>query len=250
MLTVPTTFLKGTPSTPFTNTYSCLFDGVQDYVSMGNVLGAYLEYNVAWSVSFWMRGDAISGTDTLFSKQDQSVSFRGLNIYTSSSRIYVSLVNTWSANAIWSYGTTTLSNATWYNIVVTYDGSSDESGLKIYLNGSAETMNNLTNGLNATTNIGNLAPMLIGARDAGALPFDGNIDEVSLIASELSAADVTAIYGGGSPSSMSPYSPVGWWRMGDPGGTSEFPTITDVGSSGSNGTMTNMTSADIVAQVP
>ena len=38
-----------------------------------------------------------------------------------------------------------------------------------------------------------------------------------------------------------------WWRMGD-GDT--FPTLTDNGSGGNDGTMTNMSSGNIVEDVP
>ena len=43
---------------------------------------------------------------------------------------------------------------------------------------------------------------------------------------------------------------VGWWRMGDPNGTAAFPTIVDQSTNSNDGTMTNMTSGDIVTVVP
>ena len=41
--------------------------------------------------------------------------------------------------------------------------------------------------------------------------------------------------------------PIAWYRMGD-GDT--YPTITDNGSGGNDGTMTNMDAGDIVSDVP
>jgi hypothetical protein len=68
--------------------------------------------------------------------------------------------------------------------------------------------------------------------------FNGLIDEVSIFTTALSSSDATAIYNGGVPTSLTPYSPLGWWRCGD-GDTS--PTLTDNGSGGNDGTMNNFT---------
>ena len=63
----------------------------------------------------------------------------------------------------------------------------------------------------------------------------GNIDEVSLFNSELSQSDVTSIYGGGVPSSLSSYSSlISWWRF-EGSGT----TAIDSGSGGNDGTLEN-----------
>ena len=68
--------------------------------------------------------------------------------------------------------------------------------------------------------------------------WDGKLDEVSVFETELSSSDVTAIYNSGVPTSLTSYSPAGWWRMGeDDGGTGS--TITDQGSGGNDGTLTN-----------
>jgi hypothetical protein len=41
------------------------------------------------------------------------------------------------------------------------------------------------------------------------------MDEVAIWNSALSAAQIRAIYNGGTPQSLAPYSPLAWWRMGD-----------------------------------
>jgi len=73
------------------------------------------------------------------------------------------------------------------------------------------------------------------------------IDEVSVYNTALSASDATAIYNGGVPTDLTSYAPLGWFRMGD---GSTFPTINDVGSGGSNGTMNNMSASNFVTDVP
>ena len=72
----------------------------------------------------------------------------------------------------------------------------------------------------------------------------GLIDEVAFFNSALSASDMSTLRGGASagtlgvPADISSLNPVGWWRMGDINGASGV-TITDQGSGGNNGTLTN-----------
>ena len=77
--------------------------------------------------------------------------------------------------------------------------------------------------------------------------FDGKIDEVAIFTSSLTPTNVGAIYNSGTPNNLASLSPIAWYRMGD-GDT--FPTLTDNGSGGNNGTMTNMVSGDIETDVP
>ena len=88
--------------------------------------------------------------------------------------------------------------------------------------------------------------------------FEGNIDEGSVWNKALSSAEILAVYNSGIPINLlsntgnyvSSGNLQGWWRMGDPNGTSSFPTITDNSTNTNNGTMTNMVSADIELVVP
>lgn len=123
----------------------------------------------------------------------------------------------------------------WTHIVMTYNGSggSTSSNYKIYINGSE--VNTTTNNNYTTLNNSNS----IGAANNGSLfRVNGLIDEVAIFNSELSASDVSSIYNSGIPADISSLSPVGWWRMGDDDSGSGT-TITDQGSGGNDGTLTN-----------
>ena len=75
----------------------------------------------------------------------------------------------------------------------------------------------------------------------------GKVNEVAVWDSDQSG-NVAAIYNAGVPHDLAllAAAPDGWWRMGD-GDT--FPTIQDnIGSS--DGTLNNMTAADIVSDAP
>jgi hypothetical protein len=82
----------------------------------------------------------------------------------------------------------------------------------------------------------------------------GNINDVAVWQKQLTTAEVVEIYNSGTPTDLkvdtgnyeSADDLIGYWKMGD-GDT--YPTITDHGGS-NDGTMTNMTSGDIVEDVP
>ena len=105
-------------------------------------------------------------------------------------------------------------------------------------------------------------PLMFGADAATATTgqnfFEGNIDEGSVWNTALTSAELLAVYNSGIPINLlsnagdyvSSGDLQGWWRMGDPPGPSTYPDIKDLSTNTNNGTMTNMTSADIETEGP
>lgn len=229
---------------PFSNTKSVDFDGVDDFVDMGDVLD--FERTDAFSISLWFKRTRSGVSEFLVAKQESSGDLKGYTIIlpTDNKVTFVFRNNPASSGRLIVDGTTAITDTNWHHTVVTYDGSSATSGVKIYLDGSDDT-GAVQGTLSATTV--NSIPFQIGARNGG-VEFSGKIDETAVFNTELSSSDVTAIYNSGIPASLSSYSSlVSWWRMGD---NDTFPTLTDNGSGGNNGTMTNMVAGDIQTDVP
>ena len=97
----------------------------------------------------------------------------------------------------------------WHHWVVYFDPS-DITTSKLYCDGVAL-------GIYGTGTSGSPAAYTTGIRigRASAKYFEGSLDEFAIFDGELSAAQVLAIYNGGTPQSLAPYSPIVWWRMGD-----------------------------------
>jgi hypothetical protein len=232
----PETNLTGTAAAPsFTNTKSIALDGVDDFVTMGDVLD--FERTSAFSISAWVKRGGTGVNDTVVSKMESSGNYRGYLVFISSTNIVKFVLrhqNNVSARLIID-STTTITDTNWHHISVTYDGSSSVSGVKIYIDGVSDTVT--TAGTLSATTL-NSSPFNIGARNSNSLFATATIDETAIFNSELSASDVTSIYNSGVPNDISSLNPLSWWRCGD-GDTS--PTLTDNGSGGNNGTMTNFT---------
>jgi prepilin-type N-terminal cleavage/methylation domain-containing protein len=111
------------------------------------------------------------------------------------SRIYINTVATGdSVSARLGSGTTigtaTINTSSWYNLVVTWSGTT----AKFYVNGSDVTTTSTFNGLTSAGTI-----MYAGClNNAGTECVKGNIDDVRVYSKSLSAADVTSIYSAGA----------------------------------------------------
>ena len=237
----PETNLTGTAAAPsFTNTKSIRFDGIDDFVDCGN--DASLQFAESMSVSAWFKTSdngnqmVITGRGHIFSTTLSSwVLFRrsnnGIGVQLRSGNAFQYVLS----------ASNTYNDGQWHSAIFTRNISS--GNLKLYVDG---LLQNTTSGV--TSNFNNFTQKTtIGADTQSAEFFSGSIDEVAIWNTELSASDITSIYNSGVPNDISSLSPISWWRMGD-GDT--FPTLTDNGSGGNNGTMTNMTSGNIITDVP
>ena len=234
------TNITGSGGTPaFTNTKSIALDGVDDFVTMGNVANLNFQRTDAFSISTWVKRGSFTEAQILFSKMNSSGNFRGYLFYiaTASDTPHFMLRRdtSFTSQRLIVASTTTILDNNWHHLTVTYDGSSTSSGVKIYVDGVSTTT---TSSGAISDSITTPAPVNIGARNNNDYFNDFSCDEVSVFNSELSQSDVTSIYNGGVPNDISSLSPLSWWRCGD-GDTS--PTLTDNGSGGNNGTMTNFT---------
>jgi hypothetical protein len=77
--------------------------------------------------------------------------------------------------------------------VGTYDGSSNFSGEKIYVNGASKSLTNLCSSSSISASIVNSKPLLIGSRDNSTF-FPGSIDDVRVYARTLSDAEAQTLY--------------------------------------------------------
>ena len=210
----------------FSNTKSILLDGIDDYVICGN--DASLQPS-NFTICLWVKTDNNNSNRTFIHNgaADFGSSRMGFLVQQSFGNYYFRIGNGTANTTVFNGG---LIVDTWQFLTLSYDGVNMKSYLNAALQDTA-AVSNITYGTNATWN-----PFYIGRTSGGSQYVSGNIDEVSLFNSELSASDITSIYNSGVPNDISSLSPVSWWRCGD-GDTS--PTLTDNGSASNNGTMTN-----------
>jgi len=166
-------------------------DGVNDYVDIGNNLD--FSGDTPFSFSCWV--DSNSNNVDVFGKYTSSGIIKGYALSILSSgllRFY--LQNNNSTDRIRVDSTTAITSGL-KHITVTYDGSTDANGIKIYINGVSDTLSILTNGF--TGGLSSTVSFTIGT-GAGFGFFNGIIDEVGIWNRELTASEVTELYNSGS----------------------------------------------------
>lgn len=225
------------------NNYSLSFDGVNDYLTGGNILN--YDHATAFSISLWVKPQNLSVQRALFSKAGTDANVRGFALYHDSSGALFLQLRSSGANSAFTF-TTTLTSEVWQHIVLTYSGNSNISGARVYKNGTIG--NTPTSAVMSGTWLES-QNFLIAARGTG-FYFSGKIDDITVWDKALSQAEVDELYNLGAPTVPSAHSAsnnlVNYWRMGD---GDSFSTILD--NKGSNNlTMTNMSAGSIVEDVP
>ena len=237
----PETNLTGTAAAPsFTNTKSIALDGVDDFVSLSsttNLRPTDAEINAdGFSVSVWVNWSSASSGIFANGGAQETDKYWGFSFFvTSTGRAFIRKGTGGAPSPTARSDAYTAENkvasGAWTHLAFILP-SANKSTWKIYVNGVSQTLT--TSGAGGAVAYGGTAA--IGSFFQNS--FNGAIDECAVFNSELSASDVTSIYGSGVPNDISSLSPVSWWRCGD-GDTS--PTLTDNGSESNNGTMTNFT---------
>jgi len=210
---------------PFTNTYSLDFDGMDDYLNVGSI-----NLGNTFTLSAWVNLNGFANSQNIVFGGGDGI--YGMYIPNSTS-IYF---NFGSGYALFTVPA--LLTSTWYNIVFTRNGANGE----LFVNGISQGTTTALGANNFTVNFLGCEKQTIGTK----YYFNGNLDEPSIFNRVVTPTEIVTL-STAPTENLTSLNPISWWRMGD-GDT--YPTITDNGSGGNNGTMTNMDAGDIVSDVP
>ncbi len=212
------------------------FDGNDDYVTTGNRLPdayeLFADTGNEWSTSSWFKIDATANSS-------KAITGRGGG--TGASATYVVYLNGTSLKARLRGGTvtdisTSIASNIWYNVVVTWDGSTARG----YLNGNFLTTIPVGTASNQTNTF------TIGATASGnSNPFDGKISQTLVYKKSLTASEVLQNYN--ALKERYAFTPTlvqdGLVLNLDAGNTNSYPgsgtTWTDLSGNSNNGTLTN-----------
>ena len=223
----------------FANEYSVDLDGVDDYMALDT--GSISLYGF----SIWFKCDstisASSGVKGVLLGQSGTSYFLALvgNITGDFSNELIT-IRAFAQNSFAYTSASATISTDWHHVVAAWSTSAATTGgngYDIYLDGNKVGNDAGSSTPSSPYTIGSIA-FRIGQRQNGGYPFAGLIDEVSIFTSTLSASNIATLYNSGTPGDISSLSPFGWWRMGD-NNSGSGTTITDQGSGGNDGTLTN-----------
>lgn len=223
-------------------------NGTNEYISIGDVSALSFERTDPFTISIWAK--MTSGVTTnmaLVGKQESSGNFRGWALSVNSSNQLNFLLTSTGTNEIFVRATNPIvRDDTWRNYCVTYDGSSDANGVRIYEDGFQLEFTIVENTLTTTT-ITTSGAAIGASNSTGDIPFDGYLDNFAAYNKNLSPNEVFNLVGFKTPRDHGAYGPIdsliGWWRLGESQGD-KSPVNQN------NGTLQNMDSSNISTDIP
>jgi len=172
------------------------FDGVNDYVDLGDVLSTLLDGTNAFSISIWVNPTAVSGTEMFLAKQKATSPFNGFIFGMTNGYPYLYLASSLTSNELKITMDTQLTVGSLQQLILTYDGSQSASGVTLDYNGSPTAITTTSDTLNTTISTTGLN-LCIGARPGGSLPFGGVIDEIAIYNVVIPQPEKDALWNGG-----------------------------------------------------
>jgi hypothetical protein len=146
-----------------------------------------------FTLAFWMKAIDI-GQQTAMAKFDGSKGM--ITEINSSGGIQFYLMNAFVSDnlLIISSDTPFTDLGNYHHVVITYDGSSDASGIKIYTDGTLSGQTNYFDNLGTTSSVTNNADFTIGARSDGTFGTSADFDDIRIYPFALNEDQVNDLY--------------------------------------------------------
>ena len=226
--------------------YSLAFDGVDDYLETSGTF-SLLDSQTSATFSMWIKPTAVNIFQYLFSIVRSAIStqFQVACYLDNVGRIRVFGDTT----SLYTYSNTAVVSAgVWTHLCITFDLSQPLADrVVIYINGVDETDAGFRN-MNITQFATSTSGLSIAKNQNNHLPeFGGLIDEFAIFNTTLNSTQVSELYNGGEPTTIS--GAVAYWKLGEQATFSTNWTVPDqVGSN--DGTSANMTVEDRIGDAP
>lgn len=224
----------------FSNTYSVDFDGTDDYVSVASNPSLDI-----YTCSLWFKT-----AETFFSLPvagfgKSGSQYGGIRFIPSVTGRAIEYNDGVKYIAAGSLSNSEVFDNAWHHVAIVFVASgyqsttgtatNDGKGYKIFFDGTR--VDTVVETTSHSYSLATTSSFFAVGKERSNY-YEGLIDEVAVFGSSLSDSDISSIYNSGAPTDLTDYSPTLWWRMGDnDGGTGT--TITDQGSGGNDGTLTN-----------
>ncbi len=187
------------PTYSSANGGSIVFDGVDDYVNLQNILDN--TGTSPFTISTWFKTTSTANdVQTLVSKCIISLPYTGYQLGFNTSTANTSdigkvgiVVVSNTIEVMRKLTISTYNDGIWHNAVFTYDGSKTRTGMLLYIDGSQPSQE--TSDLGSIVNtISNASNYQIGARNGTNQPFYGNIANTLHYNRALSSTEVLQNY--------------------------------------------------------
>ena len=224
------------------------FDGTNESVTIPNDASIVVLKDTVFSYSLWVKTSSVSESIISNVGTDGGSPYynAGATVKTSAAgRVQFNInYRTADGRKLEIQSSNDIDDGNWHHVVCTYDGSLDYSGMNIYIDGALESVYSFTNG-NINYDLNHGKDYFFGQNGSGGSYFTGSIDDVAMFDKELSLAEASEIYNGGSLSDSNYWSMysnvISLWNIEN----DSISSITDKVAS-NDGTPANMDASNII----
>jgi hypothetical protein len=168
------------------------FDDIDNTIIITNKSHFDFERNDSFSFLSWVKTTS-SNRDGIYSKIQNSSPFRGINFEKQiDGTIMVEIINSNVINNLRKESIATIDDGKFHFVGFTYDGTSDVSGLKLYIDGKEDVGSILANNLSAT--ISNTISPYIGSFSNNTNFMNGNINDLRIYNRALDKSEAIHLY--------------------------------------------------------
>jgi len=132
----------------------------------------------------------------------------------------------------------------WNHVVITFDQDSDSNNAIMYINGVSVAVSEIDDQSGGTADDDSSRQLIIGNNGAFNRTFAGNISDLVLYNTILTASQVATIYNGREPynhiEGIASSNLAGWWRLGDGLENGSGTTAYDMSANSNDGTISNI----------
>ena len=237
MLKIGNSLSLSAAKTTYSNDFSILFDGTNDYIQLDAAAASFSACKLEGTFACWVKSVAQSGSGTLFRAVADASNEIFIFWHNSSDEWRFTYEAGGTGKKVQHSAGTTDSDDAWHFFTMTWSASAD--ALKAYID--ASQVGSDVGSLGDFS--GDITAVDIGQNTSGGAYFKGIIDEVAIWNEALTAAEITAIYNSGKTINVSSnygnYTSAanlkGYWRFNEGTGT----TAIDHPQNNLVGTLTN-----------
>jgi hypothetical protein len=165
------------------------------YLSGGGVLevadAGDFDHDQSFTCAAWVKLPANDSSGSILARMDNANGFRGWDLWIENRRIGSHFIHEWPGNALKVITNDQLPPDQWVHVAVTYDGSQQATGYKVYINGNLQQVNTPANSLSATTRT--KVPFRIGQRESDAPVSGVSVADVRLYERVLNPLEVMSL---------------------------------------------------------
>jgi hypothetical protein len=168
-----------------------------DELEFTNIMGSFQPWD-QYSVAFWLRLPESLTNALIFHRSDGTdAGFHGTELMLEEGKIFFAIKRFWPGNALAVRSRETVPRERWVHLGVSYDGSGDAAGMRIFIDGVEDKPEIVRNRLYKSPENGGTG-LVFGARMRTAGLKDAALDELRIYDRPLAPVEFAQIYDGHS----------------------------------------------------